>query len=245
MLCSYSRTGGSPPSDDERLEIEDDGAFRLWRTNSETAAGAFGGRLPAEEVKLIQAVVEQLKPPELDVAGPVRGAALEQVAAAGEAITAPSGTPLPNGWAELAEHLRRLVLDGVDHPVAALQASLADGGGTLVLELAGTEPLDVDLSRGTVQVDVVGEHSAGGRWTGTLADPTEDDGSDLLSIDMFEDPSTPSPWARDPGWRVERALPHGLDAGDGALVATARAWISWQGDEATVTLRPSWPPRRP
>lgn len=126
-LYRLDREGGNEPSDDEHLEVADDGSFTAWRTVGWTAIGAFAGTLPPDDLASLAAGLRAVPGGETHGEVP-RMAAVEQHRAGGASLVIGGSSDPPEAWA-VAEIGRGLL--EVTAPVAPV--------GALVLRLDGFE----------------------------------------------------------------------------------------------------------
>ena len=140
-LLVVRREGGREPSDDESLEVHDDGSFRMWRTVGWQRAGLFAGALPADALADLRRAVDAA-PAEATDAGAPRGAATEQhVTPRGRVSLGGSDDPAP-AWAELVAVGRRLVDELTGSPQAALDLAVVSEHEAS-LAVVGERPLPV------------------------------------------------------------------------------------------------------
>jgi hypothetical protein len=175
-LVRYHRSGGLRPSDDETLEVAEDGTFRAWRTVAGPRIGAFGGVMPDDALSSLGALVEGCRR-----AGPIRvpvprDGASERIEIDGDA--GPTGDlgggAEPAGpWGPLARRVRELLDAATDAPVGALELAEADGVLTLAwlgearsggADAAGLR-LEVDLPAAKLELVRLGPDGVPvGRW---------------------------------------------------------------------------------
>lgn len=228
MIAAYQRTGRGRPSDDESLEVDDDGSFRLRRTSGSAVAGTFAGTVPPDRLEALRAAAAAAADePVGDPPAPPSGRTIEYLATEEHGLAVVSGSTPPPKWAELATVLRRLVLDLVDQPESAVAAELGTGGRRLVLRQLGPEAVEVDPDSASISLEAVDEAGQRlGTWERELADvldevgDPEGDGSDS--------------WERAPGWSLEVELPHDLPAG--RVRGTLLLWVKTGGKSSTAGL---------
>lgn len=162
---SWARSGGRPPADDERLAIDDDGAFTARRTVGGARIGAFAGTLEAATLEAVRReAAAGREAGELWLETP-RDGATESIAFADDEEPAASlgSNAQPVGpWADLVTRLRGLT-QVTAHPAAALEL-VGDAAGARLVAV-GDGALDVDTA--SVSVRVVRLDAAGamlGRW---------------------------------------------------------------------------------
>lgn len=226
MIAAYKRTGHGHLADNESLEVDGDGTFRLRRTTGSSVAGAFAGTMPADRLAALQAAAAGVA----DEPGgdpPPSGRTIEYLATAEHGIALGSGSTPPPSWIELASVLRHLVLDLVDQPAAAVGAELVDGGHRLVIRQLGPEAIEVDPDSASISLEAIDEAGQRvGAWEAQLADllpevgDPEGDGDD--------------DWERPPGWFLDVELPHDLPPG--RVRGTLEIWIKTGDGSCTAAL---------
>lgn len=167
MKLLYERQGGTPPSDDERLEIEDDGRFRMWRTVGSARVGRFAGRIPASDGAALA-----LDAGAAAAAGgrditPPRDAALETITV-GDVISTMGHHELPPPpWGPLVKRLRDL-LDGLtDQPEAAVALEVNPDATVVRLRHLGQQALALDVVDPSIDITIFEPNGAqGDRWSG-------------------------------------------------------------------------------
>jgi hypothetical protein len=213
-LIRLQRWGGRPPRDDELLEIDPDGTFRMRRTvgpttRPATPVGRFGGVLPAASRKVLADLAARLEGASAERNPLPMDASMDELTVDGAAGTAagPAGIAFSGAWGELAQVLRGMLVDLAAHPVAAIVLARSDGG--LLLEHRGSEELDLVVTELVVSF-------------GSTAAPARVPG------DAITGGSSGSAFQAGPGWavRLPIALPaapatlirvEGLLVGDGTL----------------------------
>lgn len=227
MIAAYQRTGRGRPSDDESLEVDDDGSFRLRRTSGSPVAGTFAGTVPAPRLtELRAAAAAAAEEPPGDPPSPPSGQTIEYLATAEHGVAIVSGSSPPPRWADLATVLRRLVLDLVDQPAAAVAADLVDGGRRLVVRQLGPEAVEADPDSASISLEAVDEAGQRlGTWEAQLGDLLEEVGEPEGDRDS---------WERAPGWSLEVELPHDLPAS--RVRGTLVIWIKAGGKSSTAGL---------
>src|SRR3989475_8057306 len=146
MIVDYARIGGRvPPPDNEGLQVEDDGSFRMWRSIA-PAVGRFAGTLsPAElrqlkqEAQIAAAAGDVSRPPTMD------GSA-ERFQLDGASATMGTNDDVEGAWGDLIRHCRRLLEQLVSMPQAAVGLEVGDDGRSARLVHLGNKPITVDLS---------------------------------------------------------------------------------------------------
>jgi hypothetical protein len=190
-ILTYVRAGGSPPRDDESLEVDADGNFRLRRTIGTTRVGEFGGTLPPSEAAALRQAAAGLDdvpaPDETDDAR-TPGAPTESIETISGAIVVASDAEQPAAIAALFDTVRALTDDLVEFPLAAIELTARRTPPGASLRSVGATAATVDLASLT-----------------TLATVTDADGRTLQT--WSSPPSTvraPEPAAE--GWTRDLAL---------------------------------------
>ncbi len=213
-MIRLQRWGGRPPRDDELLEIDPDGTFRMRRTvgpatRPATAVGRFGGVLPAAHRKVLVDLAARLEGAPAERHPLPMDASIDELTIDGAGGTAvgPAGITFGGAWGELAGVLRGMLVDLAADPVAAIALVSHDGG--LLLEHQGSEELDLVATELVVSL-------------GSMAPPARVPGAAITPG------SSGSTFRAGPGWavRLPVALPasavpairvEGLLVGDGTL----------------------------
>ena len=232
-LVSYQRLGGRGVGQDERLEVDADGSFRAWRSVSERRAGAFGGTLAASDLDELTALANDAVAVEpIRSQQRVEGGAVERVAVRETALTLADATDPGVAWTALLRRVRELVLRSVDHPVAALEASTDAAASVLAVEAIGSAPIEADVSGGTVRV-TARLATGNATWEEDVFDLVDDDDSFVDPLDEDSEGAL----RREPGWRLEIPLAHGLDVGGATAAAvTLQGWIKAEDASATYEI---------
>jgi len=125
-LIRLQRWGGRPPRDDELLEIDPDGTFRMRRTvgpatRPATPVGRFGGMLPAASRKALADLAARLEDAPAERNPLPMDASVDELTVDGAGGTAagPAGIAFSGAWGELAQVLRGMLVDLAAHPLAA------------------------------------------------------------------------------------------------------------------------------
>lgn len=195
-LVTWRRLSSMPPPERELLDVDADGAFRLWRSIA-PVVGRFGGSLPAGaagDLERLVAAVGSSAAPRPGSLPP--DASVEQLEIAGVRSIFEAGADASAPWGELLAACRRIAEERTDSPVAAieLEFELAEGSARIRLVHRGTGTLPVELAAGRAKVAV---------WRGMLNPANVAAGFDLGRVDAG------------PGWSAETTAPlPGLEAGD-------------------------------
>ncbi len=134
VIATYSRTGGRLPEDDERLEIDDDGAWRLRRTMGGPRVGTFAGHLgDGRRRELDAALASAADAPPPKPTRVARDAAREAVRAGEAVVDLAAGRDVNGPWRPLLGLLRTWseALATPDDAEAALELRLEPDGPVL------------------------------------------------------------------------------------------------------------------
>jgi hypothetical protein len=159
MLASYQRRGGRRPSEDESLQIDDDGSFYLTRTVGGPRVGSFAGTIPKQSL----AAVRQLVADAEDLDDPPAGLpphVIESVETSRAEITVGAHTTSSSPAARLVKRMRRLANDLTASPVAALELRIAEDGRTVTIASVGADPVDADFSDASLTFTLYGPDEA-------------------------------------------------------------------------------------
>ena len=216
VIASYARRGGRPPEDDERLEIDDDGSWRLLRTMGGARVGTFAGRLTPDRRRRLAAAIDEAvgAAPPTAPARPLRDAAHEAFRAGRASLGIPAGQRVDDGWAPLARLLRQW---------SGSLASARDAEGALELRLAPEGPVlarngdaPLRLWPATVRIDLYARDG-----DGVIVDR-----AGVGPGDAGEGPRG-EPMTTGPGWMLALAVPRLPAAPPGGRL---EAWVSLDVD---------------
>lgn len=199
----FRRIAHAPPPERELLDVDEAGAFTMWRSRG-AIVGRFAGTVPdADAVAALADAAAAADPP----AAPTlpADAAGESVEVDGRSARVEAGESVPGPWGELLAACRGLLDDLRDQPAAAIEAALVDGGATVRLEHRGTASLPLELDGTTVTARAWHE---GRQVGGATGDP-----ADLGFADAG------------PGWAVELPVP-ALGAPAGARLTVQVSMIA-------------------
>ena len=190
-LVTYRRSGGPRPRSDELLEIGEAGAATLRRVVSARAAGEFADNLSESAVKRLAKAVDAVDGASVTLKAPGRPPyETEEVTTGAGTFRFHLSQKLPKPVAALADRLREISEDLLDHPMAGIEVVAAPP--TVRLSAVGSSPCEVNWN-GSPTYDLFGEDE------GLLK-------SGELSVDL---PGGPTEVA--PGWSIEIPLPNDLD----------------------------------
>jgi hypothetical protein len=174
MLIEFQRSGGRPPADQERLEIEQDGSYNLWRsvgwtTSPPTPVGRFEGKLSQEELASLQDLIKTTTPAgDLQIkAKPDSSVDRIRVGAVNAILGANDEADEP--WNGLIEELREWLGTLTRSPRAAVALEVAPDGQSARLVQQGEQALRLDLSKLTVRAVLWEEYLTKGDWSAKAA----------------------------------------------------------------------------
>ena len=156
MLASYHRSGGRRPSDDESLEIEDDGSFVLTRTVGGPRVGSFAGTISKQALAALVKLVEKADDLDDRPTG-LPPHVIESVETTRADITVGAHSKAAGPATKLVKRMRQLADELTDHPVAALELRVADDGHAITLASVGTEPVGADLGSASITWTLFGQ----------------------------------------------------------------------------------------
>jgi hypothetical protein len=199
-LLHLGRAGGTPPSDDEVLDIAGDGTWTARRTVGGRRVGRFAGSLDGRALAGLRRDVERAAAAgDARVPTPHNGATESFELEGGASLLTGSNEDAPAGWRPLVKRARTFLLEGaIEGPVAALEL-VADLAAARIVH-AGTEPVEVDPASVRVQVARVGSDGARlGDWARGSGDQ-------------------PGWVTADAGWVLDLPFAHGLDPRPGDVL---------------------------
>jgi hypothetical protein len=199
VIVRFERVGGrEPPPDRERLQVEDDGSFTLWRSNWSPVVGRFGGRLADSELEGLREDITAAAATGSSSLTPYPDAAIDIVEAGGASAMAGQHQVIEGPWGDLFARLRRLLGALTDQPVAAI--AVERNGLAARLVHRGGETLDLDLQGLWVRVvQWDKEYTKVGDWS------ARHPGKAL---------------AAGPGWALDLPSDHGLTEREDAVLHT-------------------------
>lgn len=229
VLASYLRAGGLPPADDERLEIDEDGGWTLWRTMGGPLVGAFAGGLDTGRCRRLEAAVDAVAGNDAGAVGsrasrrPPPDGAQESFTAGERRLDLAASEPPPGDWASLVRMLRDWSTSLAVPAGAAAALELRVDDDLPVLERHGTDHLVVWPA--TLRVEVYARDGDGivlGRVTAG-AEPDE-------AVDRGE------PLTTGPGWSLDVDVPRLPVVPDGGRLE-AWVWLDVAGPDGPVRVR--------
>lgn len=209
ILVAYTRGGGRPPADDERLEVADDGTLTAVRTVAGTRVGSFGGPMASRHRAAVIRAVDACRTTSAPWLPTPRDGATEQIGIGPDGepmVELGAGVALTGPWGTLARRLRDLLELVTSQPVAAVEL-VADGQGA---RLVAAGPLSLEVDAGTVQVNLVHLDASGvpvARWSPAPGG----------------DPGAAPNWQRTgPGWVLELPFQPGVTLAPGEWL---QVWV--------------------
>lgn len=223
MLLQLHRIGGAGTRDNERLVIEDDGGFTLWRTvatatRPATPIGRSAGELSQEDTDAVAGAVHTATgtgPGNRGGAHP--GSAFDRLTIRRVEAEVPADAQVDGSWADAYSVARRLLRELAMSPVAGVDLAISGDGARLVH--VGAEPIELDLSELVVRAARLEDGAAVDHWECSTAGP---------SVVVAE-----------PGWFYELPFAHGFGhvpmnaSVEGFLLESSGSWVI--GRVATTT----------
>jgi hypothetical protein len=167
---TYRVDGGRRPSPaHERLVVEADGTFTMWRslatlTTPASPGGRFGGRLTDGVAgRLRDAAAAATAAGDLD-AGATPDGAVQQVSLDGATGRAGMHAEVGGPWGDLLGGLQEQLSALAGQPVAAVAVSVEADASAARLRLLGSEPLRLDLGNADVRVVLWHQGTKTGDW---------------------------------------------------------------------------------
>lgn len=214
-MLQLHRVGGMGTRDNERLVIEDDGAFTLWRTvatatRPPTPVGRSAGELSQDNTNAVAVAVATATG-----AGPGHpggahpGSAFDRLTIRRVEAEVPADAHVDGSWADAYSVARRLLRELAMSPVAGVDLALSGGGSRLIH--VGAEPIELDLSELVVRAARIEDGAAVDHWESTAAGP---------SVVVAE-----------PGWFYELPFAHGFGnvamnaSVEGFLLDSGGSWV--------------------
>ena len=148
-LVRSHRSGGRRPSDDESLEVDDDGSFDLTRTVGGPRVGSFAGTMSTRSLTALKRLVEQADDLDDRPTG-LPPHVLESVSTSRAEISVGARSMADVPAMKLVKHMRKLVDTLTDQPAAALELRVADDGGSITLASVGRDPIEADLGQASI-----------------------------------------------------------------------------------------------
>jgi hypothetical protein len=218
-MITYQRTGGFiPPHNNEKLQIEDDGTFSLWRSAATASippspVGSFAGSLEPALHARIQAAAQAAAAAGNLTVRPKPGSVMESIALA-HAKASLGIHDQPDGpWGTLIGLLRPLLGDLTRFPRAALALEVLDGGRAARLVRRGPEAMRLDLSHLKIEAILWRGDAIESRWSAPAqaADASLAAGTD---------------------WTMDLPFQHGFTAGPGSRVAAHASLNAFDGEKS-------------
>jgi hypothetical protein len=231
VLASYLRAGGLPPADDERLEVEADGTWTLWRTMGGPCVGAFGGRLDAGRRRRLQAAVDAVADAGTpDAAADTRprrppppDGVHESFTAGEEQLDLAAGAPAPGAWGPLVRLLRDWSATLAEPASATTALELGDDDGQPLLLRHGPDHLVVWPA--TLRVEVYARDR-----DGIVRDRV------VAGKEAEGDVARGEPLTTGPGWSLDVDIPRLPVVPDGGRLE-AWVWLDVAGPDGPARVR--------
>ncbi len=155
MLVAYRRSGGPKPRTDESVEVADDGVVTSRRVVTIARAGRFASKLDGADLKSLEKAVAAVASAEVEIEAPSRPPyEIEDIETGQASLSFHPEQKLPRPVTTLRNRLRALYEELADHPVAAVELSVAESGKALSVRTIGSEPCQVDWSNAAATYDV-------------------------------------------------------------------------------------------
>lgn len=223
MIVAYSRGGGRWPPDNERLEVEEDGSFGMWRSVTfGTPAGRFGGLLSSRDAqRLTEEAQAATGSGDLELI-PEEDSAIETIEVDSVRATMGHHDEPEKPWGRLVRHLRDLLDRLTDQPRAALKLEVVEGGRAARLAHLGEEAIRLDLSAFELRARLLDEG---------VVDEWRASQNDVAVI------SSRGTVDAGPGWALDLPFEHAFDLRKGRRVRASALLTAYDGDRpATVAV---------
>ena len=223
-LVLFSRSGGRmPPRDRERLEIFQDGAFKMWRSigaasQPASPVGLFQGKVPTEQWERIAPLAAAAaRAGSLEIV-PVPDAAVDSIEIGSVQARLGQHDQPQGAWGQLAAALRDALGTLTSQAQAAISLEVSPDGRRASLRHLGTQPLRLDLSKLQVRAVLWQGYAKLGDWrpTGTAVELT----GRLEAA---------------PGWTLNLPFNHGFDPQPGQAVAAYVVLTLFDGQQPIPT----------
>jgi hypothetical protein len=221
MSYRYTVSGGrTPPRDNEKIEIDAQGHFTMWRSVGAasfppSAVGRFTGNLSAEDFEGLQKHVVAA-----DLVGslsitPPPDASIVRINT-GKTQASFGFNEEPEGpWGDLAAFFAELLCSLTQQPVAALMVEVSQHGNHAKLVHLGTEPLKLNLASLNVRAVLWHGYNKQGDWL--VPAGSERELSEVIA---------------EPGWSMELPFAHGFAEKEGMQVVAYVTLEAYDGDTA-------------
>jgi hypothetical protein len=156
-LVQYQRSGGRSPANAERLDIEEDGAFRLLRAVSAGRAGSFAGTLPPQTLTALKKRIAEASGTPLKLERSQPSQVVERVVIAEASSSFSRDQKLPPKFAAVVRQLRELCESLLERPSNAIELSLEGDGSGGKLSKLGPGSLNIDFSRASLGFSLFAE----------------------------------------------------------------------------------------
>ena len=212
MKCTiYHRHGGFRHTpNNEKLQIEDDGSFSMWRSVGVASIppsliGRFEGKLETELNTRLWDLAEAVTATgDLRVVPPP-DSVIEDIVLPGAHATLGIHQQAGVPWDSITGLLRPLLGELTKFPRAAIELEVRDDGRQALLVHRGNEPLRADLSKISIEAILWRNDAVESRWQGSL--------EEIRNQGIIQTV---------PGWSLDLPFHHGFDStSDNRVVAYA------------------------
>lgn len=219
MSYRYRVSGGRiPPRDNEKIEIDAQGRFSMWRSVGAasfppSAIGRFSGKIGAEDFEVIQKRVAAADSVGSRSITPPPDASIVRIDT-GKTQASFGLNEEPEGpWGDLDALFAELLYSLTEHPVAALMVEVSQHGNYAKLVHLGTEPLKLNLASLNIRAVLWQGYKKHGDWS--VAAGNEGDLSEVIA---------------EPGWSMELPFAHGFAEKEGMQVVAYVTLKVYDGD---------------
>ena len=161
MFASYHRSGGPKPRSDESVEIDDTGAARARRVVAIGRTGSFAFQLDAAALASLRKAVSGAANTPVELQAPGRPPyETEEVTAGGESFRFHPGQKLPRPLSTLANRLRGIAEEAMEHPVSGIELTFDQPHNAVVLLALGAAPVAVEWTTDHLAYDLFGPGQA-------------------------------------------------------------------------------------
>ena len=236
-IARYARSGGRLPSDDEWLEVAEDGSWAARRTVSGRTAGRFAGRLEGPALEALRSGIAVVQGTGDAFVPTPRHGATEAVDVEGASLTLGSNEDAPGPWRPLLAWLRDAVQDRVVRsPVAAL--TLEAGADAASIAQAGPEPVRLEPATVSVRVArIAPDGTRLGEWESPGVPGTAPTTSAFTGRPARGSaPGSPGIVTAGDGWSLDLPFSHGLGPASGDVLQVRVLLRVRDGGARTVRL---------
>ncbi len=204
MIALHRFGGLRLPRFDERLEVEDDGRFRLWRSVAmavelPSPVGRFGGTVAAARLARLRAAAADSANEGMRTWLVTPDSPVDRLGVDGVTATLGMRDGGEGPWAELAALLRPLLKELTSSPLAAIALDAGSDGAALVH--AGDETIGLDLRALNLEATLWRDGDSAAHWSAPDHDLGEQEAG--------------------PGWRFQLPFDHGFEVTTGDRIAVS------------------------